>query len=131
MSSRHVFKTSSIRLQRNNFTSSKTSRKMPWTSWHQDVLKTSSRPTNACWVYGSIVYSFIAFVFYCMLSWRLLKYIETELQGICFYLYNTAQKMKFSIKDFLSKCDQIRSFLRIWSHSLRKSLMEIIIFCAV
>ena len=26
---------------------------------------------------------------------------------------NTAQKMKFSIKDFFSKCDQIRSFLRI------------------
>ena len=24
---------------------------------------------------------------------------------------NTAQKMKFSIKDFFSKCDQIRSFL--------------------
>ena len=27
-----------------------------------------------------------------------------------------AQKMMFSIKDFFSKCDQIRSFLRIWSH---------------
>ena len=25
--------------------------------------------------------------------------------------YDTAQKMKFSIKDFFSKCDQIRSFL--------------------
>ena len=25
----------------------------------------------------------------------------------------TAQKMKFSIKGFSSKCDQIRSFLRI------------------
>ena len=32
--------------------------------------------------------------------------------------------MKFSIKDFFSKCDQIRSFLRIWSHLLKKSLME-------
>ena len=30
--------------------------------------------------------------------------------------------MKFSIKDFFSKCDQIRSFLRIWSHLLKKSL---------
>ena len=28
----------------------------------------------------------------------------------------TAQKMEFSIKDFFSKCDQIRSFLQIWSH---------------
>ena len=27
----------------------------------------------------------------------------------------TAQKTKFSITDFFSKCDQIRSFLRIWS----------------
>ena len=44
---------------------------------------------------------------------------------------STAQKMKFSIKDFFSKCDQIRSFLRIWSHLLKKSLMENFIFCAV
>ena len=43
----------------------------------------------------------------------------------------TAQKMKFSIKDFFSKCDQIRSKLRIWSHLLKKSLMENFIFCAV
>ena len=40
----------------------------------------------------------------------------------------TSQKMKFSIKDFLSKCDQIRSFLRIWSHLLKKSLMESFFF---
>ena len=33
------------------------------------------------------------------------------------------QKMKFSIKVFSSKCDEIRSFLRIWSHLLEKSLM--------
>ena len=44
---------------------------------------------------------------------------------------NTAQKMKFSMKDFFSKCDQIRSFLRIWSHLLKKYLMENFIFCAV
>ena len=43
----------------------------------------------------------------------------------------TAQKMKFSIKDFFSKCDQIRSKLRIWSHLLKKSLVESFIFCAV
>ena len=46
--------------------------------------------------------------------------------------YNyTTQKMKFSIKGFFNKCDQIRSFLRIWSHLLKKSLMENFIFCAV
>ena len=39
--------------------------------------------------------------------------------------------MKFSIKDFFSKCNQIRSFLRIWSHLLKKSLMENFIFSAV
>ena len=39
--------------------------------------------------------------------------------------------MKFSIKDFFSKHDQIRRFLRIWSHLQKKSLMENLIFCAV
>ena len=48
-----------------------------------------------------------------------------------FLLNNTAQKMNFFIKDFLSKCDQIRSKLWIWSHFLEKSLMENFIFCAV
>ena len=43
----------------------------------------------------------------------------------------TAQKMKFSIKDFFSKWDQIRSFLRIWPHLLKKSFKEIFIFCNV
>ena len=43
---------------------------------------------------------------------------------------NTAQGMKFSIKDFCNKCE-IHSFLRIWSHLLKKSLMESIIFFAV
>ena len=33
-------------------------------------------------------------------------------------------KKKFSIKDFFSKCNQIRSFLRIWSHILKKYLIE-------
>ena len=41
------------------------------------------------------------------------------------------KKMKFSIKDFFGKCDQFRSFLQIWSHFLKKSLMENFIFCAV
>ena len=41
------------------------------------------------------------------------------------------KKMKFYIKDFFGKHDQIRSFLWIWSHLLLKSLMENLIFCAV
>ena len=39
--------------------------------------------------------------------------------------------MKFSNKDFFSKCDQIRRKLRISSHLLKKSLLENLIFCAV
>ena len=46
-------------------------------------------------------------------------------------LLDTAQKMKFTIKDFFSKCDQIRKKLRIWSRLLKKSLKENFIFCAV
>ena len=38
--------------------------------------------------------------------------------------------MKFCIKNFINKCDQIRKKLRIWSHLLKKSLMKNFIFCA-
>ena len=38
---------------------------------------------------------------------------------------------KFSINDFSSKDYHIRRKLRIWSHLLKKSLMENFIFCAV
>ena len=47
------------------------------------------------------------------------------------HLKTTAHKKMSSITDFFNKCDQIRSFLRIWSHLLKKSLMENFIFCAV
>ena len=40
------------------------------------------------------------------------------------YTHHNAQKMKFSIKDFFSKCDQIR-------RKLKKSLMKNFIFCEV
>ena len=43
----------------------------------------------------------------------------------------TAPKMKFSIKDFFSKWGQIRRKLWIWWHLLKKSLIEIFIFCEV
>ena len=39
--------------------------------------------------------------------------------------------MKFSITDFFSKYDQIRSFRRICSHLLKKSLMDDFIFWLV
>ena len=49
---------------------------------------------------------------------RLQPYLT--LREIC---QNTAQKMKFFIKDFQT--------LQIWSHLLKKYLMENFIFCAV
>ena len=47
------------------------------------------------------------------------------------YLDTAAQKMKFLIKYFFGNCDQIRSFLWILSHLLKKSLKENSNFCAV
>ena len=45
---------------------------------------------------------------------------------------DTAQKMKFSFKVFFSKCDQIRSFLRIWSHFTEETLYrKLYISCSV
>ena len=44
---------------------------------------------------------------------------------------SNAQILKLSIKDFFSKFGQIRRKLRIWSHLLKKSLMENFTFCAV
>ena len=41
------------------------------------------------------------------------------------------KKMKFSIKEFFSKCNQICCFCRIRSHLLKKPLMENFIFSAV
>ena len=40
-------------------------------------------------------------------------------------------KNEVFIKDFFSKCDQIRRKLRIWSHLLKKSLMENFILCTI
>ena len=65
----------------------------------------------------------------CEISFQL--FFEITLTIIEIFSQYVAQKMKFSITDFFSKCDQIRSFLRIWSHLLKKSVMENFIFCAV
>ena len=43
----------------------------------------------------------------------------------------TAQKMKFSMKDFSSQSDHIHILLQSWSHLLKKSLMKNFFFCAV
>ena len=46
-------------------------------------------------------------------------------------LPHTSKKMKFSIKHFFCKCDQIRSFLRIWSHLQKRFWTQNFIFCAL
>ena len=56
---------------------------------------------------------------------------KKELCSQRIFLKKTAQEMKFFIKGFFSNCDEIRSFLQIWSDLLKKSLMENFIFCAV
>ena len=56
---------------------------------------------------------------------------EAYLENIQTSEMDTVQKIKLSIEDFFSKCDQIRRNLRIWSHLLKKSVMESFIFCAV
>ena len=62
-------------------------------------------------------------------------FINKTLHHICLTEFwisiSTAQNMKFFIKDFFIKCDQIRRTLRIWSHLRKKSLMENFVFCAV
>ena len=43
---------------------------------------------------------------------------------------NTVQEVKIPIEYFFNKCDQIHSFLRIWSHLLKKTLMENFFLCS-
>ena len=45
----------------------------------------------------------------------------------CFH-FSCAQKMMFFSKDFFTKCDQIRTFLWVWSHLLKKSSQKNFIF---
>ena len=48
--------------------------------------------------------------------------IKIAVKVLKYQSYITEQKMKFSIKDFFSKCNQIRRKLWIWLHLLKKSL---------
>ena len=61
----------------------------------------------------------------------MLTYEATALLTVRLSLTHTAQKIKFFIKDFFSKCEQIRRNFRICAHLLKKSLTENSIFCAM
>ena len=41
---------------------------------------------------------------------------------LTFFKTSLHKNLKFSIKDFLRKCDQIRSILQIWSHLLKQPI---------
>ena len=75
--------------------------------------------------------TFLDFFSYVKLVITLIKYIPQVgvTKEFFFILLDcTAQKLKFSIKDLFSKYDQIWSFLGVWTHLLKKSLMESFIF---
>ena len=53
-----------------------------------------------------------------------LSFLSTSEANVSKSTYNPAQKMKFTIQDFFSKCDQNLRKLWIWSHLLKKSLWK-------
>ena len=64
----------------------------------------------------------------CTPTWVFFCKYTTSLQQNAFFREHiwgtaTAQKMKFSINSFFSKCDQIRRKSQIWSYLLKKLLM--------
>ena len=67
------------------------------------------------------------FVIFCGLE----RENELRKSDVATLVYYTAQKMKFFITDFFSKCDQIRWKLGIWSHLLKKSVTENFIFLCI
>ena len=59
-------------------------------------------------------------------------FIRQYYQDLCWQtFFITKQELKSLLELSSLDSDQIRNFLRIWSHILKKSLMENFIFCAV
>ena len=74
-------------------------------------------------------------IFVLFLHWiRLIKIVSKQSKGerlIYEPQTHCSKKLKVFVKDFFINSDQIGSFPRIWSHSLKNFLMEKFIFCAV
>ena len=64
-------------------------------------------------------------------AWKMFESSLVPLNNLQEFQVTCTAQNTFTIKDFFSKRDQIRWKLRIWSHLLRKNLMENIIFWAV
>ena len=66
-----------------------------------------------------------------LLNLQYKKKCEAELRNFLLSEFSMVTCHFCSIKDIFSKYDKIRRKLRIWSHLLKKYLMEIFIFCVV
>ena len=75
----------------------------------------------------SIIILFFLFVVSICVSIK----INLSKTSIYYFNHSLHKKWSFSSRIFFHKCDQISSFLRIWSHLLKKSLMKNFIFCTV
>ena len=86
------------------------------------MSKTNQEP-NATSSNISLIYKKLLQTFRKSISLAKNLFLVNSLVKVWFgeYYDNTAQKMKFSVKNLFGKCDQIRSFLRIWSHLLEKN----------
>ena len=94
---------------------------MDWFLYDKDLRH---ERVNKC--EGILLKLYFYIVLYVYILLRKILNLEDDAQ--CTF---TAQKMKFSIKDFFSKCDQVYRELRIWSHLLKKPMTENFIFCVV
>ena len=52
--------------------------------------------------------------------WEYLSHLETGRELNVHKTFSTAQKMKFSIKDFFSKCDHFLQYKKISGHPFNK-----------
>ena len=119
----HIWKTG-----REDFCSLKSKRSAVYVSTVNESFRNLARRTWQMKVqnFASILNDKIKYFISAECSDSLLYKFETK--GL---FISAAQKIKFSIRDFFSKCDQICGFLRIRSHLLKKSSMKNFIFCAV
>ena len=89
------------------------------------------KPSSSDELISPIFFVYFSFMFPSSTEKQISSLGSLSLESKSIHCNDTTQKMAFSIKDFFSKCDQIRRKLRIWLHLLKKFLMENFIFCAV
>ena len=87
----------------------------------QELLTVHKRSPSEIFLYTQLCYEFLGVL-------EIIFRNTIFRTPLCVSLH---KKIKFSIKDFFSKCDQVRRKLWIWSYLLRKSLMKNFIFCTV